>query len=49
MEFVTELMKYMKRRRKLWMLPVFTMLLAFGGLILLTQGSVIAPFIYTIF
>jgi hypothetical protein len=49
MEFVTELLKYMKTRRKLWMLPVFTMLLAFGGLILLTQGSVIAPFIYTIF
>jgi hypothetical protein len=49
MEFVTELLKYMKKRRRMWMLPVFTMLLAFGGLILLTQGSVIAPFIYTIF
>lgn len=49
MELVTELLKYMKARRKFWMLPVFAMLLAFGGLILLTQGSVIAPFIYTIF
>lgn len=49
MEFVSELLKFMKARRKLWMVPVFTMLLAFGALLILTQGSVIAPFIYTIF
>lgn len=49
MDLVTELMLYMKARRRFWMLPVFTVMVVFGGLILLTQGSVIAPFIYTIF
>lgn len=49
MEFASELLSYMRARRKLWMLPVFTLLFVFGGLMLLTQGTVIAPFIYTLF
>ena len=49
MEFVQELWSFMKARRKVWMLPVFVMLGVFGGLLLLTQGSAIAPFIYTLF
>jgi hypothetical protein len=49
MEFAQELLSYMKARRRLWMLPILTLLLVFGGLLLLTQGTVIAPFIYTLF
>ncbi len=49
MEFLRELFSYMKKRRKLWLLPVFTIFLVFGALMLLTQGSVMAPFIYTLF
>jgi hypothetical protein len=39
----------MRVRKKYWMLPILIMMLLFGGLIVLTQGSAIAPFIYTIF
>jgi hypothetical protein len=39
----------MQVRKKFWLLPIFLMLLLFGGLVILTQGSGIAPFIYTIF
>jgi len=48
-EFVLELWAFMKERKKFWLLPLFIVLLLFGGLIVLTQGSAIAPFIYTIF
>ncbi len=40
---------FIRARKKYWLLPVLFMLLLFGGLIVLTQGSAIAPFIYTIF
>jgi hypothetical protein len=49
MEFAQELLSYMRVRRKLWLLPVFTIFLVFGALMLATQGTVIAPFIYTLF
>lgn len=49
MELASELLAYMKARRKLWLLPIFAMFLVFGALMLLTQGTVIAPFIYTLF
>lgn len=49
MEFAGEMLRYMKARRKLWLLPVFTLFLVFGALMLLTQGTVVAPFIYTLF
>ena len=39
----------MKVRKKFWLLPVFVMMAVFGGLVVLSQGSAIAPFIYTIF
>lgn len=46
---VRELWSFMRVRKKYWMLPILVMMLLFGGLIVLTQGSAIAPFIYTIF
>jgi hypothetical protein len=48
-EFVAELWAFMKERKKFWLLPIITILLVFGMLIVLTQGSVVAPFIYTLF
>lgn len=39
----------MRVRKKFWLLPSFLMLLLFGGLVILAQGSAVAPFIYTIF
>ena len=39
----------MKVRRKFWLLPIMVMMVIFGGLIVLTKGSAVAPFIYTIF
>jgi hypothetical protein len=47
--FVRELWTFMRVRRKFWLLPILLMLAVFGGLIVLTQGSAIAPFIYTLF
>ena len=48
-EFLRELWLFMKVRKKFWLLPVFVMMAVFGGLVILSQGSAIAPFIYTIF
>ena len=47
--FLVELWHYMRTRKKFWMAPLLFMLLLFGGLVVLSQGSAIAPFIYTIF
>jgi hypothetical protein len=49
MSFVKELWAFMRARKKFWLLPIFIMMIIFGGLVVLTQGSAIAPFIYTIF
>ena len=49
MGFLSEFWLFLRARRKFWLLPIFIMMLIFGGLIVLTQGSAIAPFIYTIF
>jgi hypothetical protein len=49
MNFVTELLAFLKARKKYWLMPVLIMLAIFGGLVVLTQGSVVAPFIYTLF
>ena len=49
MEFFFEIYNYLKIRKKFWLLPVIIMLMIFGGLIVLTQGSAVAPFIYTLF
>ena len=48
-EFVMELWAFMRERKKFWLLPIITVLLFVGVLIVLTQGSAIAPFIYTLF
>ena len=44
-----EFFAYMSARKKWWLLPILFVLLVFGGLLTLTQGSAIAPFIYTMF
>jgi len=49
MSFTLEFWAYMKTRKKFWLLPLLLVLLLFGGLIILAKGSVVAPFIYTIF
>jgi hypothetical protein len=49
MDFLSELWRFMRARKKFWMLPIFVMMVIFGGLVVLTKGSVVAPFIYTMF
>lgn len=49
MDALRDLWGFMKVRKKFWLLPIILTLLLFGGLIFLTSGSAIAPFIYTIF
>ncbi|MFO0699136.1 MAG: DUF5989 family protein [Nitrospira sp.] len=48
-EFVMELWAFMKERKKFWILPILIVLVLLGSLIVLTQGSAVAPFIYTLF
>ncbi len=48
-EFVKEFWQFLRVRKKYWLLPIIFFLVLFGGLIILTQGSAVAPFIYTIF
>jgi hypothetical protein len=47
--FISEFWVFLRARKKYWLVPVLVMLALFGGLVALTQGSVFAPFIYTIF
>jgi hypothetical protein len=49
MSFLKEFWLFLKVRKKYWLLPIIIVLVLFGGLIILSQGSAIAPFIYTIF
>ena len=49
MGFLAEFWRYIKARKKFWLVPVLVVLVVFGGLIILAKGSAIAPFIYTIF
>lgn len=48
-DFLLELWAFMRQRKKFWLLPIIIVLLTVGALIVLTQGSAIAPFIYTLF
>lgn len=48
-DFVLELWAFMRERKKFWLLPIIIALLLLGGLIVFTQGSAMAPFIYTLF
>ncbi|MES1149019.1 MAG: DUF5989 family protein [Bradyrhizobium guangdongense] len=47
--FVVEFWGFLRTRKKYWLLPIFIMMALFGALIVLTKGSAVAPFIYTIF
>jgi len=49
MSFLKEFLEFLKERKKYWLLPIIIVLIIFGGIIILSQGSAIAPFIYTIF
>ena len=49
MSFIKELWMFLRDRKKLWLLPIILVLALFGLLIVLTQGSAVAPFIYTLF
>ena len=49
MSFIKEFWEFLMIRKKYWLLPIIIVLVLFGGLIILSQGSAVAPFIYTIF
>jgi hypothetical protein len=49
MSILAELWQFMRLRKKYWLLPIVLVMALFGGLIVLTQGSAVAPFIYTVF
>jgi hypothetical protein len=49
MSFLNELWRFMRQRKKFWLLPIFVVLGLFGALVVLSQGSAVAPFIYTLF
>jgi len=49
MDFIAEFWAFLRVRKKYWLLPVIVMMAVFGGLVILSQGSAVAPFIYTIF
>jgi hypothetical protein len=49
MSFILELWAFLRARKKYWLMPLFVLFALFGGLVVLAQGSAIAPFIYAIF
>jgi hypothetical protein len=49
MGFVAEFWRFLRVRKKLWLLPIVVVMLVLGGVLILAQGSAIAPFIYTLF
>jgi len=49
MSFLREFWNYMKMRKKFWLFPIILILLLMGALLFLTEGSAVAPFIYTLF
>ena len=49
MSFLSELWSFLLARKKFWLFPIFVMMVIFGGLVVLSKGSAVAPFIYTIF
>jgi hypothetical protein len=48
-QFIAELWEFLRAKKKLWLLPLFFLMVVFGGLVVLTKGSAVAPFIYTVF
>ena len=49
MEILKELWTFLRVRKKLWLAPIIIIMLIVGGLLILAQGSVVAPFVYTLF
>ena len=49
MSLLKELWRFMRARKKFWLLPILVVMFLLGGLLVLAQGSAIAPFIYTLF
>jgi hypothetical protein len=49
MDFVVQMWRFLAVRRKFWLLPIIVASVLLGGLLVLAQGSAIAPFIYTLF
>jgi len=49
MSFLRELLAFIRVRRKFWLIPIFAMMLVLGGLMVLTKGSALTPFVYTLF
>ncbi len=49
MSFLKEMLNFLRKRKKLWLAPIFIVIIMLGGLLILGQGSVLAPFIYTLF
>ena len=49
LSFLKEFWMFLRVRKKFWLLPILIMMVIFGGLLMLTKGSVVAPFIYTLF
>jgi hypothetical protein len=49
MEFIREFWAFLSIRKKLWLAPIIIVMLVLGGLIILTEGTVVAPFVYTLF
>jgi hypothetical protein len=49
MSFVIQMWRFLSERRKLWLLPIIVISVVLGGMLVLAQGSVVAPFIYTLF
>ena len=48
-EFISELWQFLKLRKKIWLAPLIFIMIILGGLIILAEGTIVAPFIYTIF
>jgi len=49
MDILKELWTFLRARKKLWLAPIIIIMMMIGGLLILAQGSVVAPFIYTLF
>lgn len=49
MSFIKDLWAFLRARKKYWLLPIMLMMALLGALIVLAQGSAVAPFIYTLF
>jgi len=49
MQFIKELWAFLRARKKLWLLPIILIMVVLGGMLVLAQGSVLAPLIYTLF